>query len=114
MPAIAQQLSPAELAALEHAFATDPASDAYLGMSRFMEAMVVCKKGVKAHPGDPSPRVLLARIYAAQGKDQKALDELVGAIGIAPDHAPANRMVGLLQLKLGEKEPGDAAPRRAG
>jgi len=120
MPAIAQQLSPAELAALEHAFATDPASDAYrrlteayLGMSRFMEAMVVCKKGVKAHPGDPSPRVLLARIYAAQGKDQKALDELVGAIGIAPDHAPANRMVGLLQLKLGEKEPGIAALRKA-
>jgi tetratricopeptide (TPR) repeat protein len=120
MPAPAQQLSPAELAALEHAFATDPASDAYrrlteayLGMNRFMEAMVVCKKGVKAHPGDPSPRVLLARIYAAQGKDNKALEELVGAIGIAPEDAAAHRMAGLLQLKLGEKEPGIAALRKA-
>jgi tetratricopeptide (TPR) repeat protein len=120
MPAPAQQLSPAELAALEHAFAADPASDAYrrlteayLGMGRFMEAMVVCKKGVKAHPDDPSPRVLLARIYAAQGKDNKALDELVGAIGIAPEDAAAHRMAGLLQLKLGEKEPGVAALRKA-
>ncbi len=120
MPAPAQQLSPAELAALEHAFAVDPASDAYrllteayLGVSRFMEAMVVCKKGVKAHPADPEPRVLLARIYAAQGKDRKALEELAGALEIVPGHAAANRMTGLLQLKLGEKEPGITALRRA-
>ena len=56
--------SPQELAKLEHAFASDPGSDAYrplaeayLGMGRFMEAMVVCKKGVKAHPNRPDPRV---------------------------------------------------------
>ena len=56
-------LSPAELAKLEHAFATDPGSEAYkplaeayLGMGRFMEAMVVCKKGVKAHPHVADPR----------------------------------------------------------
>ena len=45
-------------------------------MGRFMEAMVVCKKGVKAHPNAPDPRVLLARVYAEQGKDKKALEEL--------------------------------------
>ncbi|HCF62107.1 MAG TPA: hypothetical protein DFS52_29455, partial [Myxococcales bacterium] len=56
--------SPSELAQLEHAFATEPASDAYrplteayLAMGRFMEAMVVCKKGVKAYSDEASARV---------------------------------------------------------
>src|SRR6266542_3112530 len=68
MPTPARPLSAAELSALEHAFAADPLSDAYrplteayLAMGRYMEAMVVCKKGVKAHPDDPSARVLLMR-----------------------------------------------------
>jgi tetratricopeptide (TPR) repeat protein len=120
MPAPAKQLTPAELAAFEHAFAADPASDAYralteayLGMNRFMEAMVVCKKGVKAHPTDPSPRVLLARIYAAQGKDRKALEELAEALKLQPDHVAAHRMAGVLQLKLGEKDAGTASLERA-
>ena len=76
MPIPAKSLTSAELSALEHAFAADPTSDAYralteayLAMGRFMEAMVVCKKGVKAHPDDPAARVLLARVYADQGKD---------------------------------------------
>jgi cellulose synthase operon protein C len=120
MPAPAKHLSPAELAALEHAFAADPSSEAYrplteayLGMGRFMEAMVVCKKGVKAHPTDPAPRLLLARIYAAQGKKRKAAEELEGALQVKPGDVAANRMLGVLQLELGEKLPGEAALRRA-
>lgn len=116
MPAPGPQLSAAELAALEHAFAADPSSDAfrplteaYLAMGRFMEAMVVCKKGVKAHPRDPSPRVLLARIYAAQGKDRKALEEVTESLKLQPDHVAGNRLAGVLQFKLGEKEAGVAA-----
>jgi hypothetical protein len=42
-------ITPGELAALEHAFAADPSSDAYrplteayLASGRFLEAMVVC------------------------------------------------------------------------
>ena len=108
-PTTTKTLSPAELAKLEHAFATDPASEAYrplaeayLGMGRFMEAMVVCKKGVKAHPGKPDPRVLLARVYAEQGKDKKALEELAGAIGVAPNDKLVLRMTGALQIKTGE------------
>ena len=87
-------LSPAELAKLEHAFASEPGSDAYkplaeayMSMSRYMEAMVVCKKGVKAHPQSAEPRVLLARVYAEQGKDKKALEELQGALQIAPSRS---------------------------
>lgn len=115
-----KQLGPAEIAALEHAFSSDPASsawrsltEAYVAMGRFMEAMVVCKKGVKAHPEDPSARVLLASVYAAQGKDRKALDELAEALQAHPRDAAANRMAGLLQLKLGEKDAGVAALQKA-
>ncbi len=108
-------LSPAELAKLEHAFATDPASEAYrplaeayLAMGRFMEAMVVCKKGVKAHANDSEPRVLLARVYAEQGKDKKALEELQGALQVAPSDKQALRMAAGLQLKNGELDAGKA------
>ena len=115
MPLPTKTLSPAELAKLEHAFATDPASDAYkplaeayLGMGRFMEAMVVCKKGVKAHPTAADARILLARVYADQGKDKKALEELVGAVAVAPNDKGVLRMMGALQVKTGEVEPGKA------
>src|SRR5512142_22684 len=116
----AKPLSPQELSALEHAFAADPGSDAYrplteayLGMGRFMEAMVVCKKGVKAHPDDPSARVLLARVFADQGKDRKALEELQAILAAYPTFAAANRMAGELHMKVGEREQGEAALRRA-
>ena len=113
-------LSPAELSQLEHAFATDPNSEAYrplaeayLSMGRFMEAMVVCKKGVKAHPDRPDPRVLLARVYAVQNKDRKALDELEGAIQTAPQDAPALRMAASLLLKVGDNDKGKDYALRA-
>ncbi|HET6923650.1 MAG TPA: tetratricopeptide repeat protein [Anaeromyxobacteraceae bacterium] len=119
MPA-PRQLSPAEIAALEHAFASDPTSEAYrplaeayLALGRFMEAMVVCKKGVKAHPANPAARVLLARVYAEQGKDRKALEEAQGALQEHPGDVGANRMAGVLHLKLGEREAGEEALRRA-
>jgi tetratricopeptide (TPR) repeat protein len=115
-----RQFSAAELTALEHAFASDPTSDAYrplaeayLALGRFMEAMVVCKKGVKAHPEDPSPRVLLARVYADQGKDRKALEELQAVLQTWPAFAAANKMAGALHLRLGERDAGIAALRSA-
>ncbi len=102
-------MSPSELAQLEHGFATDPTSDAYrplaeayLSMGRYMEAMVVCKKGVKAHPSAASARVLLARVYAEQGKDKKALEELQGALQVAPDDLAALRMTGGILCKTGD------------
>ena len=112
--------TPAELASLEHAFAADPSGDAfrplteaYLAMGRFMEAMVVAKKGVKAHPGDVAARLLLARVYADQGKDRKALEEALGALAEHPTDPAANRVAGHLHMRLGEKEAGTLALRRA-
>lgn len=114
-PTASKTLSPAELQKLEHAFATDPASEAYkplaeayLAMGRHMEAMVVCKKGVKAHPAVADARVLLARVYADQGKDKKALEELQGALQVAPADKSALRLTGSLQLKGGEATTGKA------
>ncbi|MBN8472481.1 tetratricopeptide repeat protein [Corallococcus exiguus] len=106
-------LSPTELAKLEHSFASDPSSDAYkplaeayLDLGRFMEAMVVCKKGVKAHPTAADPRLLLARVYAAQNKDKKALEEVMGALQVQPEDKAALRMAGVLQIKGGEADTG--------
>jgi tetratricopeptide (TPR) repeat protein len=120
MPPRPKPPTPQEVSALEHAFAADPSSDAYrplteayLAMGRFMEAMVVCKKGVKAHPDDPSARVLLARVFAEQGKDRKALEELGAILAAYPTFAAAHRMAGELHFRLGEKEQGEAALRRA-
>ena len=120
MPPPAKPLSPAELSALEHAFASDPSSDAfrplteaYLAAGRFMEAMVVCKKGVKAHPDDPSARVLLARVYADQGKDRRGLEEIQAVLTAYPTFAAALRLAGIMHLRLGERSAGEAALRRA-
>src|SRR3990172_3619152 len=78
-----------------------------------MEAVVVCKKGVRAHPDDPAPKVLLARVYAEQGKDRKALEELGAVLAAFPTFVAANRLPATLHFRLGEKEPGEAALRRA-
>ena len=120
MATLPKPISPAELAQLEHAFASDPTSqayrpltEAYLAAGRFMEAMVVCKKGVKAHLDDPAPRVLLARVYAEQGKDRKALEELQAVLQVHPRDAAANRLAGALHMKVGERDAGAEALRRA-
>ncbi|HMK72606.1 MAG TPA: tetratricopeptide repeat protein, partial [Myxococcaceae bacterium] len=119
-PNPAKTLSPQELAKLEHAFNSDPSSDAYrplaeayLGAGRFMEAMVVCKKGVKAHPNRPEPRVLLARVYADQGKDHKAVEELQAALAVAPTDASILRLLGGLQMKSGAADAGRATLLKA-
>ena len=76
---------PADIRALELEFAKTPTieacialCEAYLASQRFMEAMVVCKKGMKSAPADPRGRVLLARVY---------LDRLagVGDLRFPPD-----------------------------
>src|SRR5262252_895402 len=114
-PPPAKTLSPQELAKLESAFNSDPGSDAYrplaeayLAAGRFMEAMVVCKKGVKAHPNRPDPRLLLARVYAEQGKDKKALDELQGALGVAPSDRTVLRALAAVQMRSGDATSGKA------
>jgi tetratricopeptide (TPR) repeat protein len=113
------KLGPSELDALEQAFTSEPNSDAYrplaeayLALGRFMEAMVVSKKGVKAHPGKPEPRVLLARVYAGQGKDRKALEELAAVLKETPGDVPAHLLAARIHLRSGEKDPAEVHLRQ--
>jgi tetratricopeptide (TPR) repeat protein len=73
----------ASITELELQFAQNPEStayidlcEAYMDQGRFMEAMVVCKKGIKAHPDAVEAKLLLARVYARQKKYKRALSEL--------------------------------------
>jgi tetratricopeptide (TPR) repeat protein len=102
-----------ELTKLEYEFATDPNSEAfiplaeaYLGMGRFVEAMVVCKKGIKAHPDLPTGRLIMARIYRDQAKHQKAIEEVNKLLKMSPENPDAHRLMGSIHLKLGKTEDG--------
>ena len=95
-----------DLSQLEMAFAADPKAfvpltTAYLHLGRFMEAMVVCKKGIKAAPDSVEGRMLLSRVYAEQGKIPKALDELKGVLESNPEVSEAHFSVGQLHEKAG-------------
>jgi tetratricopeptide (TPR) repeat protein len=95
-----------DLSQLEMAFAADPKAfvpltNAYLQLGRFMEAMVVCKKGIKAQPESIDGKLLLARVYAEQGKVPKAVEELKGLLAVAPNAAPAHFLLGQMHERSG-------------
>ncbi len=104
-----------DLAQLEYEFATNPNSEAfiplaeaYLQMGRFVEAMVVCKKGIKSHPELPTGRLIMARIYSDQAKHQKAIDELNNLLELSPQNVEAFKLLGKINLKLGKNDEGIA------
>jgi tetratricopeptide (TPR) repeat protein len=97
---------------LELAFAQNPESTAYVDLciayieqSRFMEAMVVCKKGLKAHPDSIEAHVLLSRVYGAQKKYKKALQELDELQQAKPEAGEVYLARGKMRLESGD-EPG--------
>ena len=95
-----------DLSQLEMAFAADPKAfvpltNAYLQLGRYMEAMVVCKKGIKALPDSAEGRLLLGRVYAEQGKVPKALEEVKALLASHPDHVEALFFAAQLQEKAG-------------
>jgi tetratricopeptide (TPR) repeat protein len=105
----------ASITELELAFAQDPESTAYVDLclayveqGRFMEAMVVCKKGLKSHPDSIDARVLLARVYAAQKKYKKALQELDELATQQPNAAAVYLARGKMKIEA-QDEPGAIA-----
>jgi cellulose synthase operon protein C len=85
---------PVSVTELELQFAQNPDSDAYIDLceayldqGRFMEAMVVCKKGIKAHPDSVDAKILLAKVYSRQKKYKRALTELDELAGQKPNDA---------------------------
>lgn len=81
-----------------------PLVEAYLANRRFMEAMVVCKKGIKTAPNDPRGRVALARVYLEQGKLPKADQELAGVMQAFPGNAMALELQGRLAMLQGNAQ----------
>lgn len=103
----------ADIHALEIEFAKNPTleacmplCEAYMGQKRFMEAMVVCKKGIKQAPQDARGRVLLSRIYAAQGKAPKAQAELDQLLVEMPGNPLGLEAMGKLLLEQGRRDEG--------
>jgi tetratricopeptide (TPR) repeat protein len=110
----------ADLSKLEYEFATNPNSEAfiplaraYLSMGRYVEAMVVCKRGIKAHPDLATGRLLMAQIYADQAKHQKAIEELQSLLKQNPENGDANRLMGLIHLKLSKQDEAVAYLKKA-
>jgi tetratricopeptide (TPR) repeat protein len=100
-----------DLAELEMRFAKDPTSDAFIALSaayleqgRFMEAMVVAKKGIRTQPESVEGRLLLAKVYAGQGKVPKATDEVMALLEIAPKSSEAHFVLGQLHERSGRFE----------
>src|SRR5262249_19302723 len=100
----------ASVTELELAFAQNPDSDAYVDLclayvdaGRFMEAMVVCKKGLKSHPDSIPARVLLARVYGAQKKYKKALQELDELVTAKPNSGDAFLARGKMKLEASDQ-----------
>ncbi|MGF1509550.1 MAG: tetratricopeptide repeat protein [Myxococcota bacterium] len=98
------------IADLELRFAQEPESqafiplcEAYLEQGRLMEAMVVCRKGLKTHPKVEVAQVLLARILKAQNKLDRSLTELDKAISAHPKSAPALSLRGEVRLARGDE-----------
>jgi tetratricopeptide (TPR) repeat protein len=90
---------------LELAFAQDPQSqafvplcEAYLDQGRFMEAMVVAKKGIKAHPQSVDAKLLLAHVYARQQKFPRALQEADDVVAAFASNATA--YIGRARIRL--------------
>ncbi|HET7755546.1 MAG TPA: tetratricopeptide repeat protein, partial [Anaeromyxobacteraceae bacterium] len=83
-------LTPSQLAQLEQAYANAPGegwralAEAYLARGKFMEALVVTKRGARARPEDPAPHLMLARVQGAQRKPDKARAAVAEALKLAP------------------------------
>lgn len=104
-----------DIHALEIEFAKNPTldacillCDAYLANKRFMEAMVVCKKGIKAAPNDVRGRVMLARVYLDQGKAPKAEQEMQETLKAFPAHPQA--LIMLAEVLIKQNRGQEAAP----
>ncbi len=96
-----------------HTDAFVPLCEAYLRSKRYMEAMLVCKKGIKNLPNDPRGRLLLARVYLEQGKPPKAEQELTSLLEIFPDNIDALVMQSDIWKSAGRKSDAIMALQRA-
>lgn len=79
-----------------------PLVEAYLEQRRFMEAMVVCKKRIKARPEEVEARGQLARVYVKQNKVSRALQEMDDVVSERDGSAAALAERGQIRLLAGD------------
>ena len=108
-PTRVRGLTHASVTELELRFAQNPRSDAYIALceaylaqGRFMEAMVVSKKGIKAHPDAVEAKLLLSRVYAAQNKLPRALQTLAAATAAHPNDPRVYTLRARVKLTSGD------------
>jgi tetratricopeptide (TPR) repeat protein len=65
------------------------------------EALLVCKAGLKKHPGYQSARVALGRVYVALGRQEEARAEFETVVRASPENLLANRLLGDVLALLG-------------
>lgn len=85
-----------------HSSAFFPLVEAYLEQRRFMEAMVVCKKRIKARPDEVEARGQLARVYVKQNKVSRALQEMDEVVAEQSGSAAALAERGRVRLLAGD------------
>ncbi len=94
----------------------DPGSKIFLQLAEeyrkaglLEEALLVCKAGLKKHPGYQSARVALGRIYLSLARLEEARVEFEAVVGASPENLLANRMLGDVLALTGD---GEGARRR--
>lgn len=95
---------------------TDPGLDEGIALFRsgeYARAAPYFRRYADTRPGDPTPRLYLARIYRRTGQPDSAAAELRRALDLAPDDAGVYRELGLLFLDLGQPDAAIARFRRA-
>lgn len=97
-----------ELALAQDASSTAffPLVDAYLEQRRFMEAMVVCKKRIKARPEEVEAHGQLARVYINQNKVSRALQEMDDVVSGNAGSAAAHAERGKVRILSGDDKGG--------
>lgn len=83
-----------------------PLVEAYLEQRRFMEAMVVCKKRIKARPEEVEARGQLAQVYVKQNKVSRALQEMDDVVAERNGSAAALAERGRIRLLSGDDKGG--------
>ena len=98
----------ASLEALPHARTYETLGGALLGAGRIDDATHYLVQAVALAPRQARPRYLLGRALALRGDRWTAMEHLVGALALQPDHPKAAEL--LAELRHGALPPVDAAP----
>jgi predicted regulator of Ras-like GTPase activity (Roadblock/LC7/MglB family) len=101
--------TPAQVRQWSEEVAADPASLAFLPLSRAYReqgrrdaALKLCIRGLEKHPDHVEAHYLLGLLYREGGEGLKAFDEWDIALALDPEHAGSRREIGLIAHARGD------------